>query len=465
MKPLIINSLEQAKELVSLRLKELGSPKICFVGQRASDVFIFKDLIPVDTILCLDFGKDAGTLEKVVPLISLEKNLGTRGQWYSRQLPLLLGDKNLERKIEELLPPGSVVVPYSVFGELEKFCQKKRLKLLGTKAEVKERLENKRFVFELRKELGLPTPRSRLLDIKTVGYRDLVEDFGKKFIVQRFDGSSGSGTEIIESKTQFDLFKSKLEVDEKVIVSVFVDGPTISLNGVVTRREAYFFCPSLQVIGNGETAPRPTIFSGVDYAAGKFIKNKEELFTIAQKVTERLRREGFLGIFNLNLMANGLVLTDINPRLMGSGQLMTEMQIEQDEVSLALLHLMIFLGIDFILSEEMREKVLSPKDGSFIVLHSLAQEKKAVKGDLPIGLYRLDNGKLKFIKEALEFRKIRGDSEVLVAGPVPQKGKIVEPEAPVLRIFTKEPVLDFKNFKLNKKYKLLCRKIYGRLNL
>lgn len=51
--------------------------------------------------------------------------------------------------------------------------------------------------------------------------------------------------------------------------------------------------------------------------------------------------------------------------------------------------------------------------------------------------------------------------KVLITGAIPQPGKNVDPDAPLLRILTRERVLDNK-LTLSGKYKRICRETYQR---
>jgi len=191
------------------------------------------------------------------------------------------------------------------------------------------------------------------------------------------------------------------------------------------------------------------VFSGVDFGCVVNSKKQLKLSKLLNKLSKKLLAKGFSGVLNLNFMENGLVLTDINPRFMGSGQLTTAIQLNNDEIPIALIHILLFLKVDFELGKKAISKIASPKSGSLIVLHSLENGTKMVCGDCKQGALSL-----------LNLKKGR----FVVSGAIPQKGKIVEAGSPLLRIYTKEKVLDPKTGKLNKKYFVICKEVYEKLD-
>lgn len=463
MKKIIIDSLEHALEVTNQKLKDLGNPKIAFVGQRASDFFIFKDLVPLEAVICLDFGRDGELINDFIPIISLEKNGNTRKQWYSTELSNLFNDQTLVTQISKILPRGSLLLPYSSTKELESFANSQKMGFLNNPISIRKKFENKVKLLKLKSELGLPCPSLLLECSPKLKFEEIKKKIGSKLVLQFANGSSGTTTFIIKSKTEFkSLVENPLNKNQEIVITKFITGPTISLNGVVTNNQIIFMPPSLQVIGNSETASKLTTFSGVDFFAFKNQVLENKVYSLAMKVASKMKEEDYLGVFNLNIMADELVLTDINARFMGSGQLSTELQIMNNEIPIALIHLMTFLGINFVISQEMIKKIGDSKKGAFIVLHSLENQPSCVLANLNPGFYGVDNDRLVFKRFGLQFKNIL-PGEILISSSIPQKGKIVEPDAPLLRIFTQEPVLDGKTLKLNSKFKKICRLIYQSL--
>lgn len=463
MKKICLSSFEQAIEITKQKLKDLGSPKIAFVGQRASDFLIFKDLVPLAAVICLDFGRDGELIDDFIPVISLEKNGNTRKQWYSTELFNLFKDQALVPKISGILPPGSLLLPYSSTKELEIFADAQKMKLLNNPVSIRKKFENKIKLFKLKKELDLPCPSLLLCCSAALKFEEVRKNLGEKFVLQFANGSSGTTTFIIKSKAEFkSLVENPLNKNQEIVITKFISGPTISLNGVITKKQVLFMPPSFQVIGNPETATKLATFSGVDFSALENPDLKNKAITLAAKVALKMKNEGYLGVFNLNIMAEELVLTDINARFMGSGQLSSELQIMNNEIPIALIHLMTFLEINFVISQEMVKKIGDSKKGAFIVLHSLEKQPSRVSANLNPGFYGINNGRLFFKRFGLQFKNILPE-EILISSSIPQKGKLVEPDAPLLRIFTREPVLDKQTLKLNQKIKEISQAIYKSL--
>ena len=124
MSKIIIKNLNQAKSILAQELGKLGNPKVAFVGQRASDSMMFSEFLPLSAVVCLDWGKDAEILSSSIPVISLERELGVRKQWYSGELSRIFEDDDLTAEISDALPRGSLIIPYASNIGLEKLCSK-----------------------------------------------------------------------------------------------------------------------------------------------------------------------------------------------------------------------------------------------------------------------------------------------------------------------------------------------------
>jgi len=458
-----INSLEQAKVLTAAKLKELGNPKVAFVGQRASDAFMFIGLIPIDVIICLDFGKDAEVIGEFIKVISLEKEVGTRQLWYSGELTKLFQNLKTRAEIEAALPKGSLIIPYASSLALEQLAKKMGWVILNNKAAVRAKFEDKLKLVAIKEKLGLINP-SVVCVAGEAEFASLSEKLGKKLVVQLAKGSSGTGTAFVKSEKELRAFLKNVSAKEPLVVSPFVEGPTVSINGCVTARQTVLMPPALQVIGNKETAAKEGVFSGVDFGALTDPAAKKAINKVAKKIAKLMREEGFLGVFNLNMMAENLLVTDINARFMGSGQLASELAVLKKEIPISLIGVMAALGMEFEISQAMMDKISSPKQAAMIVMHSLENKQKQVKGSLSGGVFE-SNGKIAAspVRNSVSFKSL-GENEVLIAGAIPQRGKLILPESPLLRIFTQESVLG-KNQKLNFKFSKLCRETYRALKL
>lgn len=383
-----IASLEEALNLTTNKLAALNNPKIGFIGQRASDSFMFDGLVPIEAVICLDYGKDAEIIEKNTAVISLEKIIGQRKIWYSRQLKKIFNHSEAKQSIRKTLPQGSLLIPYSSNRALETFAEKEGYQLLNNPASLRDHLENKATVYEIKKELNLPNPSDLIKDLTQTNFNRLIKAKGKPLVIQTEVGSSGSGTFIIDRPSEFQQLQEMLD-GQRCIVSPFIKGPTISVNALVGPQQIVVLAPAYQVIGNKETARSEMVFSGVDFGALQETNIRNQTKAMAERVGDSMRKKGYRGIFNLNILRQGMVLTDINARFMGSGRISAEIQLANGEIPLSLLHLMTFLDINFTLEETMMQKIFSRKEGSLIVLHSLEDQPKGAQQGLESGCYEL----------------------------------------------------------------------------
>jgi hypothetical protein len=173
--------------------------------------------------------------------------------------------------------------------------------------------------------------------------------------------------------------------------------------------------PAVMVVNQNSLSCKPGVFSGVDFGAPIDAQIHLQVVELAQKVGKKMQSTGFRGAFNLNIMRDDMVLTDINARFMGSGLLSTQLQLANNEVPLSLIHCLQFLGVDFDISPEMVRKIGLPRNGAMMVLHALGGDIQTVRGQLP---------------------------NFQVVGAVPQNGKAIVPGAPTFSVFSDGSILD-----------------------
>ena len=367
MSTLTVYSIDDAQRLVTRALTKLGSPKIAYVGQRACDVFMFTPFVKIDLVISLDSG------ETGIHTISLEQKIGKKDLWYSTQLAKLLETNEIANLITATLPPGSLIIPYASFAGLEDFCTQNGYILLGQNSKSRSLFENKARLVNLKRKLELPCT-SELIPKENAQYSTLSAVYGPKFVIQNPLGSSGTGTFIIENCG--DIAHNFTQLSETVIVSAFHEGVTVSANFVITDNHILQVSPSIQVVSQPELSVYKSTFCGVDYPLYEqkvSCYEKGQIREIVCKVATEMKNTGYRGVANANILLQGMELTDINARFMGSGLLTIQSQLSQNVIPLSLVHLMQFLKIDFVLSEDVLDSYNKPLNTSMIVVHSLTE--------------------------------------------------------------------------------------------
>jgi predicted ATP-grasp superfamily ATP-dependent carboligase len=368
---------------------------------------------------------------------------------------MIFTDLKLSAKIKRSLPKGSLFLPYAIDPVIELFAEENGYRILGPKATTRRLLESKSVLNKIKNDLGLPNKTILVSTEQLIPFDDLVNKYGTDhFVLQIENGSSGSGTFFVEGEEEYCKLVASVKSDRNILITPFVDGSTISVNAVVTESQTIVYAPSLQVINQPELAAKMGVFSGVDFSVAQVL-TKGELVQLREMVTKigvEMAGVGFCGLFNVNVMKEGMLLNDLNPRCMGSAQLMSAMQLRGNEILLAGIHILSFLGVQVSLSNETMEGFYVPKQGAFMVLHSIEKNQTIVTGNVPLSL----SG-----DELIENKVL--DDKAVVTGGIPQYGKIVSPGAPLLRVFYSKDILDSR-FDLNKSIRQKIEQIYTQLN-
>ncbi len=462
MKQVLLDSFQQALSLFELHYRDLGCPSIAFFGLRAADRNIFPSEVPISLVVSLDYGRDAELLNCQIPVLSLEKEKGFRRDWDMYEVSELLSSPFFSRFIRERFYRGSLLLPYASTVALEEFADVHGYPVFNNSESLRSHFEHKVTVTKIKEELHLPNA-SVVISAASLDFFHLKSLFGLPFVLQTGEGCSGSGTFIIEYEDQFVEFLSKCRTYQgSVVVAPFVDGPSLSVSGVITPTQNIFLPPAIQIAHNPETSRNRFSFSGVDFSAARFLPDLhlDRLHSHLQKIGTYMRSRGYLGAVNFDFMADRLLLTDINPRFMGSGHLITEIQTRNNEIPFGLLHLLTYLGASFRVSDRMIRKIWEPKDGSLIILHSLEENCKFVHGDVSVG-------ECVFYDDACRVEPVSQGSpdthyayRFSIVAQVPQLGKVVQPDAPIARIHAPHAVLNENSFLLSSVYRSICSEVY-----
>jgi hypothetical protein len=199
--------------------------------------------------------------------------------------------------------------------------------------------------------------------------------------------------------------------------------------------------PAVQIIGEAvvnKLSRSPTTYAGSDFAAGltgtdRFIDPRSlDIFGKA------LYKNGYRGLFNVDVLSNGGYIVDLNARCPGSIRLITDLELINDDIPLILHQILHFLGCRF--------RTVSPRPfrtaGSMTVLHSLSSEPFRCAGTVTPGIYRETGDTPAYMGPARGFDELADAKSFLVTGGMPKPGVIVQPEAPLCRIWFRRGIVD-----------------------
>ncbi|MFH1305107.1 MAG: ATP-grasp domain-containing protein [Candidatus Omnitrophota bacterium] len=453
-----------------------------WMGQRAHDAAGINSILPLDFIISCDYGTDVPHYFREDDVFSIEKHCKVRKDWSNEDLGAslrgALGREIFERwngygRQVNLLCYRSVKRLENDVGHL---LQKPRIYAMPER--LKKRFDNKILLHRNLERLSLTKIPGKIDKLGKNTFNSLRRELALPFVIQFPYGSSGNFTFIIRQEKEYNRIR-KMYPDSTVVIRKYIDGFSMNVNAAIvsTQDGTRTVCtvPSVQIAGAPECSNFPSAFCGNDYAAAQdldrgIIKQVEEHIRVIGKW---MAESGFRGVFGMDFVTEkGTVYpVEINPRFQNSTSIYTVLKSmsRPREEALFLLHIAEFLQKE---DKRMRayvrdfpaRELMRPVNGSQIILHNRRQ-RNVVTGALDAGVYRMEGGKLIFIKEGATLDRCAGD-DILVTCGVPKPYTVIEPNAPICKIQMRGNALNTANKrKLSGEAKKIVGCIYRKLAL
>lgn len=448
-------------------------------GQRAHDALGIAELVPLNFIVCCDWGQDTEILsQRFKNIFSLEKNSQIRRNWSNEDINKALM-RSLSEKVWQYLRNKSKTycVCYRSIRKLEELTREQaNIKLLASPLKLKDYFDDKVRARRNMCREGIDVVYGEIARLSSIRYHDLRRKYGKKLVVQLKHGSSGMNTFLAETPRCFRKIKHA-HLCSRVNITKFIPRYSLNINVAILKQNNFpdivISHPSVQLVGIKECCRKPFIYCGNDYTAAKSLKREilAKVYKITTQTAQWLEMKGFRGIFGLDLLIEKekVYVLEVNPRFQNSTSLLSLMEIKQRRLPLVALHILEFIDErDVFGVKEAREIVATLRgalEGAQLILHNNKDSPSRIGGELLPGVYTLEGDNLKFIRRGLSILDCRNTDEFVITCSVPEKDKLVEKDAPLLKLQSLSSFLnsDLKN--LNRRTKRIVKKIYDRLDL
>lgn len=275
---------------------------------------------------------------------------------------------------------------------IEKICQENKWPLLNPSAALAAKVEEKITQVEWLGELKKFLPPFEIKTSKEIKWD------GKKFILQFNRAHTGSGTILVENENQLKEIQAKFP-DREVRVTKFVDGAMLTNNNVVCEKKVLCGNINYQITGLKPFTNLPFATIGNDWALPNKLlntKQKQVYFDVAQAVGARLARDGWRGLFGIDVMleknTGKLYLIEINARQPASTTFESQLQLKKNKIGLTTFqaHLLALLN------EKCDSKLTIVNDGAQIIQRLVSSDLKIKNKILPknVNIIKYNNTKL-----------------------------------------------------------------------
>ncbi len=337
--------------------------------------------------------------------------------------------------------PGLLV--FKTSHAIESLCRRRGWPLLCAPAGVSRRWENKVTFRALADALGLRQPPGLGLDLAGATYAGVAEILGPCFVLQAAHGYSGARTYLVADADAFDAAVRALRAPT-VRATAYILGTPLTLNACVTARGVAVGAPFVQITGDPRLTRYPLGACGNDWVAGTVLDLDPAPFVdVARRVGGALAGEGYRGVFGLDFVREPdgrLMVIEVNPRLVASIALYTQLELAAGRLPLLARHVLAF--VDPEADRAPLDLHLAPVAGAQVILHHVGGAPGTVSGHFTTGVHRLASamGGLDFARPAVRVDALADSEEMLVLAPAP--GRRIEPGQAWARIQLRRRAVD-----------------------
>lgn len=481
---MLIHDLNSLKEY----FKEHVKTPVFGAGVYAFHRLGIEDVIPNYQILALRHSLDTELIEKDIKVLSLEKGMGTKHIRESRNATTIIRHPKTYKYLSRYSAPALIV--YKSSSRMEKTCQKNNWNLIAPPVKFGKNLFEDKIKFRrILEEIGVSVPPGKITPVDKLHYGHLMNRYGLPFVIQHPTKGGGKGTFFISNQEDFKKAFGKLskgifeEEDieqkkeytppEEVIVAKFVEGPSPSITGCVTRHGILSTNPQIQILDMPQLynpAKGSGLFCGHDWSYSLPQEIESQAYDIVEKVGRYFAAKEYKGIFGIDFVMNErekkLYVTECNPRLLGSFPTLTMLQVHNNEPPILAFHILEFLNADYELDiSKVNMLMRKEKKGSQMIMHNLSRKWSRNYNEVGAGIYRLDKkGNAIFIRSGYALKHLKKKDEFLIAEGLLAKGSHFSPNRRLCRIITLNGALDnYKN--LNPWAHEVVEEVYGKFNL
>ncbi|NMC36168.1 ATP-grasp domain-containing protein [Candidatus Beckwithbacteria bacterium] len=377
------------------------------------------------------------------------------------------------------LPQPVWIYLYRSSANIEEICDKQGWQVLTNRSHLRDKFENKKYFRQLLKQLNLPLIKGKTIALnelkKPNAWQSLVTELGDKLVFQlteMFKGG-GIGTTFVFSQTDFEQFLQKVTTlkEERELSHVnvvqFIQGFNSSITGCVTKYGILHGPVQTQIIDQivSEGDNKHGRFCGHDWSFKAYSENvQNQANQIVTRFGEHLAKEGYKGIFGLDLMidqASGTVYSiECNPRYTGAFPVYTMLSLEIGETPFDVFHLMEHLDLEYEVDIETVNRTLQQaKSGAHLVLHNRKEEWVKVGGHMPAGVCTFDEGNIVWLRPGFKPSQIQADNEFIFTDGCPHQGDLIKPGLRFGKLIFNKGILD-QNQQLQDWTKQLVEKFY-----
>lgn len=293
----------------------------------------------------------------------------------------------------------------------------------------------------------------RLDDLNEDSYQELAAMLGAKFVVQEVESYGSKGTVIVDTVEKFKKAVESLKTisySGTVVISKFIDGATCSVQVCVTKYGIFTGGLQKQLVDSPYLC-NPNLPGVSTWCGGELGGNYPEILKhrtqeIATIVGSELASHGYRGIFGIDLIVtpeNEVYAIEINARLTGYTHVLSDIQYAKGKIPFILLHTLELGNYKYEVDDAEALPTMSSLDDaySYLILYNLGEESRVLSQDIPNGIYKVKDGKLRFAKAGYSVADLPDDDHVIILCRF-RKGDTINRGTRILKFIKKGQTID-----------------------
>jgi biotin carboxylase len=285
---------------------------------------------------------------------------------------------------------------------------------------LRQRIDSKIETTRLGEEAGVQSAPNTLG--RAASYKKLMKlakkaKLGTDLVVQTPYGDSGRTTFFIRSEADFDEHAEHL-VDEDLKIMRRINHFPGTVEAVATRHGTLVGPVQTDITGFSELTPYRGGWCGNDIFPTVFTKKaRKRIRRMAQRIGDRLYREGYRGAFCLDFLLDtddGTVyLGEINPRISGASPLTNLITSLYGGIPLFLFHLLEFSDVEWELDlAAIQERWAEFDTWTQLVLKQVTDDVELITQAPPSGLWRMNaDGSIRYLRSEHDWHAVGGVDE------------------------------------------------------
>ena len=230
--------------------------------------------------------------------------------------------------------------------ETEKLAKELGLEICFPSAKLREYADNKINTNRIAEKANVPCVPNVLTNVKSYKHLcDVSKQLGEDLVVQTAFGDSGHTTFFIKNEEEWKKHEEEIVKEKEVKVMKRINCRCAAIEACVTQHGTIVAPLMTELVGFKELTPYRGGWCGNEIYPNVFTRSiRSKARKYAEKFGEQLRKEGYMGYFELDYLidldSNNIYLGELNPRITGASSITNHAVFALSDAPLFLFHIL-----------------------------------------------------------------------------------------------------------------------------